>query len=71
MQKRMLYVLSLLIISFLGSSIVLGGDAGICPAPSAKDQTVLDSPTEPVIIPAGKGSVPRNQVLLEIVTATW
>jgi hypothetical protein len=71
MQKRTFYLLGLLIILFFGSSIVLGGDAGVCPVPSPQMQTTLDLPQ-----PEGgsaleqAGSVPRNCVLLELFAST-
>lgn len=65
MQKRTSYLFGLLIILFLGSSIVLGGDAGICPIHSNESRTILDLPQEEILTPRQNYSVPRNQVLLE------
>lgn len=71
MQKRAPYVLGLLILVLFTSGMVLRADSNYCPDPNAKDQIVLDSPEELVTMPAGKGSVSRNQVLLEIGEGTW
>jgi len=71
MRRRTLYLLGLLVILLFGSSIVLGAELNFCPDPSSEDQTVLSSPTEVVTIPAENPYVKRNQVLLEIMTATW
>jgi hypothetical protein len=68
-KKRTFYLFGLLIILFLGSSIVLGGDAGYCPDPFSK--VILDQPQEEVLTLETNFSIPRNQVLLEIITATW
>ena len=66
MQKRMFYVLGLLMVLFLGSSVVLGGDAGVCPIHSTDGKAILDLPQEEVLTSKGNYSVPRNQVLLEM-----
>jgi hypothetical protein len=72
MQKRTSYFLGFLIILFFGSSIVLGGDSGVCPLPSTSDQTILSSPAEqPGIDPVENFTVPRNCVLLELFAGTW
>jgi hypothetical protein len=71
MQKRTSYFLGFLIILFLGSSIVLGGDSGVCPLPSTSDQTVLSSPAEPDIDPIENFTIQRNCVLLELFAGTW
>jgi len=71
MQKRILYFLGFFMILLFGSSIVLGAESNVCPVGSIQDQTVLSSPTEVVTIPAENPYVKRNQVLLEIMTATW
>jgi hypothetical protein len=71
MKKKTFYLLGLLTILFLGSTIVLGGDSGVCLIPSANNQTILSSPAEPFTAPAENFTVPRNQVLLELFAATW
>lgn len=70
MQKRTCYVLGLLIVLFLGSSIVLGGDSGVCPLPSRNNQAVLSPSGEAVTAPAENPTVPRNCVLLELFAST-
>ncbi len=67
MQRIMLHVLGILIILFLGSSIVPGVDAGVCPVDPADNNAVVDLPQEEAP-PSGKGTyyVDRNQVLLEV-----
>ena len=71
MQKRTLYMLGVIIILVFGSSIVLGGDSGVCPLPSTSDQTILSSPAEPIIDPIENFTIPRNCVLLELFAGTW
>jgi hypothetical protein len=72
MQKRTFYLLGFLMILFFGSSIVLGGDAGVCPVPYSQMQTTLDLPQ-----PEGgaaleqAATVPRNCVLVELFDGTW
>jgi hypothetical protein len=66
MQKRMSYVLGLLIILFFGSSIVFGADSGVCPIHPAGNTAILELPQEQVLAPGKSYSVPRNQVLLEV-----
>jgi len=70
-KKRTFYLFGLLIILFLGSSIVLGGDAGYCPDPFSQDKVILDQPQEEVLTLGTNFSISRNQVLLEIATGTW
>jgi len=70
MQRRISYLLGLLIILLFGSSIVLRADSNVCPVGSTQDQTVLDLPQKEAVTPGGAFSVPRNQVLLEIITRT-
>lgn len=70
MQKKISSVLGLLIVLFLGSSIVLGGDSGVCFIPSTSNHAVLSSPGEAVPAPAENPTVPRNQVLLELFART-
>jgi hypothetical protein len=67
MQRMMLNILGILIILFLGSSIVPAVDAGVCPVDPADKSAVVDLPREEVL-PAGKGHtfVDRDQVLLEV-----
>jgi hypothetical protein len=71
MQRRASYVLGFLFVLFLGSSIVLGGDSGVCLIPSTSNHAILSSPGEAVPAPAENPTVPRNQVLLELFAATW
>lgn len=71
MQKITSCISGLLVILFFASSIVLGEDSGSCPIGLPNNQTVLNSPVEPVVGWASNLSVPRNQVLLEIFTGTW
>jgi len=67
MQKRMPYVLGVLIILLLGSSTVFGADSGVCPVYPTGNEAVLNPPQqEEVLTPGEKYSVPRNQVLLEV-----
>ncbi len=70
MQKRSSCILGLLVILFLGSSIVLGGDSGVCLIPSTNDHTVLSPPEETVPAPTENPTVPRNCVLLELFAST-
>ena len=71
MRKGASYLLGCLIILLLGSSMGFGADSGSGPVRHTKDQTILSSPGEKVAVWGEKFSVPRNQVLLEIFTATW
>jgi len=71
MQKRMRYVLFFLIISVFGSGVLLSADSNFCPLPSTGGKATVDLPQEKVLAPEKSYSVERNQVLLEISTATW
>jgi hypothetical protein len=66
MQKRMFYVLGLLMVLFLGSSVVLGGNVDVCPVHSTEGKAILDLRQEEVLTSKGNYSVPRNRVLLEM-----
>lgn len=70
MQKRISYFVGLLITLFLGSSLVIGGDSGICPDPH-QGYVAPDVFQEEAVPMETKTLVPRNQVLLEIATGTW
>lgn len=70
MQKKTFYLMGFLAILFLGSSIVLGGDSGVCPLPSTNNHAILSSPGEIVPAPAENPTVPRNCVLLELFAST-
>jgi hypothetical protein len=67
MQRRMPYVLCVLIIFFLGWIMVPRADAGVCPVNPEDGNVVVDLPQKE-ILPSSKGSfyVDRNQVLLEV-----
>jgi hypothetical protein len=67
MQRKMPYVLAILIVLLLGSGVVSWADAGVCPVDPADNDAVVDLPQEEVL-PSGKDYtyVDRNQVLLEV-----
>ena len=71
MQKRVLFAVGFLIILVFGSGVTLGTDLNVCPIILDGDKAVVDLPQEKVLAPEKNYSVPRNQVLLEIATATW
>ena len=71
MQKRVLFAVGFLIILVFAAGATLGTDANFCPIILDGDKTAVDSPGAKVLAPENNYSVPRNQVLLEIATATW
>lgn len=70
MQMRMSYLLELLIVLLFGSSIVLWADSGVCPIHFTEDKVMLDLPQEEVFTLREDYSVPRDQVLLEVLGRT-
>lgn len=71
MQKRVLFAVGFLIILVFASGVTLGTDSNFCPIILDGDKTAVDLAQEKVLAPEKNYSVPRDQVLLEIATATW
>ncbi|MGB2697487.1 MAG: hypothetical protein WBD28_06455 [Candidatus Zixiibacteriota bacterium] len=71
MQKKMTYVLIFVIVLLLGASTVLWSDSTFCPIQPAGDKDAVDLPQKRISGTGKAYSVPRNQVLVEMATATW
>jgi hypothetical protein len=71
MQKRVLFAVGFMIILIFASGVTLGIDSNFCPIILDGNKTAVDSPEAKILAPEKNYSVPRNQVLLEIATATW
>lgn len=71
MQKKIPYVLIFVIVLLVVTSTVLWSDSNFCPLPTAGDKVAVDLPQKKILSPGKVYSVPRNQVLVEMGTATW
>ena len=71
MQKKMAFVLIFVIVLLLGASTVLRADSTFCPIQPAGDNDFVDLPQKNISATGKAYSVPRNQVLVEMATATW
>ena len=71
MQKKTPYILIFVIVFLLGASPVLWSDSNFCPVQTAGDKATVDSPQKKILNTGEVYSIPRNQVLVEMATATW
>lgn len=71
MLKKMRYVLVFMIVFLLGVSMVLWADSNFCPIKTAGDEAFGDLPQNRVLNTGKVYSIPRDQVLVEMATATW
>lgn len=71
MQKKTPYVLIVVIVLLLGASTVLWSDSNICPIQLTGDKTFEDLPQNMILSTGKVYSIPRDQVLVEMATATW
>jgi hypothetical protein len=71
MQKKMVCVLIFVIVLLIGASTVLWADSTFCPIQPPGDKDVVDLPQKKISGTGKVYSVPRNQVLVEMATATW
>jgi len=70
-QKRLSYIVGLVIILLFGSSIISLADSDLFPIGSEDSEDAADMTRKEVLTARKSHSLPRNQVLLEIATATW
>jgi hypothetical protein len=71
MQKKVSYGLVLMTVLFSGFSINAWWDSNFCPVHSIPAETVMALPQKENCLPKTSYSITRDQVLLEIITATW
>jgi len=71
MQKKTPYVLIVVIVLLFGASTVLWSDSNFCPIQLAGDKAFEDLPQNKVLSTGEVYSIPRDQVLVEMATATW
>jgi hypothetical protein len=71
MQRKTPYVLIFVIVLLLGASMVLWADSNFCPIQPAGDKAFVDLPQKKVLSTEEVYSIPRDQVLVEMATATW
>jgi hypothetical protein len=71
MRKRLFYGLGLCIILFCRWSSVVWAGSNFCPIDYMNDGAASDLTQKEATTQRKNYSVPRNQVLLEIGTATW
>jgi hypothetical protein len=71
MQKKVSCGLGLMVILFSGFSINAWSGSDFCPIDFTQAETIMALPQKENRLPKTSCSIPRNQVLLEIITATW
>ena len=71
MRNGMVYVLVCAIVFLLGANYLLGTDSDTNPVYYNQDKVFQDLPQGKILSPVKNYSLPRNQVLLEMGTATW
>jgi len=71
MQKKVSYGLVLMIVLLSGFSINVWSGSNFCPVHSTQAETMMALPQKENRLPKTSYSIPRNQVLLEIITGTW
>jgi hypothetical protein len=71
MRNVIICILACAVIFIFGSNLLLGTDSDTSPTYYNQDKAFLDLPQGRILTPGKNYSLPRNQVLLEMGTATW
>jgi hypothetical protein len=71
MRNVIICILACVIIFMFGSNLLLGTDSDTSPTYYNQNKVFLDLPQGKILSPEKNYSLPRDQVLMEMGTATW